>query len=171
MYFTICRVCFTPVLCIRPLINQKYEEKTCGEGPNLTVMLDDDHWLTSLGRESLVCMYVSACVYVRMYIQCVALYVRMSVWVYTYIHMCVCVCVSQCVGLACCTCTEKQLCCHHFHMIFNQLHVHMQGCVEVSFEKASEYASKFEPFREFYQENDSLDIGSLEEEDHGTLCT
>ena len=112
MYFTICRVYFTPVLCIRPLINQKYEEKTCGEGPNLAVMLDDDHWLTSLGRESLVCMYVSACVYVRMYIrrwmawwkhtyvrmyiQCVALYVRMSVWVYTYIHMCVCVCVPMC---------------------------------------------------------------------------
>ena len=68
MYFTICRVYFTPVLCIRPLINQKYEEKTCGEGPNLAVMLDDDHWLTSLGRESLVCMYVSACVYVRTYV-------------------------------------------------------------------------------------------------------
>ena len=101
MYFTICRVYFTPVFCIRPLINQKYEEKTCGEGPNLAVMLDDDHWLTSLGRESLVRMYVrmyvSACVYVHMYIQCVALYVRMSVWVYTYIHMCVCVCVTMCV--------------------------------------------------------------------------
>ena len=37
----------------------------------------------------------------------------------------------------------------------------------MSFEKAREYASKFEPFREFYQENDSLDVESLQEEDHG----
>lgn len=42
--------------------------------------------------------------------------------------------------------------------------------MEVSFEKANEYASKFEPFREFYQENDNLDIVSLQEEDHGTLA-
>ena len=40
----------------------------------------------------------------------------------------------------------------------------------MSFEKANEYASKFEPFREFYQENDNLDIISLQEEDHGTLA-
>lgn len=41
----------------------------------------------------------------------------------------------------------------------------------MSFEKASEYAHKFEPFREFYQANDSLDIDSLEKEEHGTLHT
>ena len=46
------------VFCVRPLINQKYEDKTCGEGPNLALMLDDDHYLTSLGRDSLVRTYV-----------------------------------------------------------------------------------------------------------------
>lgn len=49
------------VMCLRPLINQKYEDKTCGEGPNLAVMLDDDHYLLSLGQESLVRVCVSIC--------------------------------------------------------------------------------------------------------------
>ena len=38
----------------RPMINQKYEEKTCGEGPNLTVVLEDDQCLVDLCNSCLV---------------------------------------------------------------------------------------------------------------------
>ena len=68
--YVACRFYCTSVLCARPLINLKYEEKTCGEGPNLALMLDDDHYLASLGQESLV-----------------------STYLHTYICMSVCMCV------------------------------------------------------------------------------
>ena len=34
-------------LC-RPIINGKFEEKTCGEGPSLSTMFDDDRHLQGL---------------------------------------------------------------------------------------------------------------------------
>lgn len=41
------RVCFN-----RPLINRKFEEKTCGDGPKLDIMFDDDQnlkgWILEL---------------------------------------------------------------------------------------------------------------------------
>lgn len=56
------------VFCARPLINQKYEDKTCGEGPNLALMLDDDHYLASLGEDSLVrTLYVFVYVHIRVH--------------------------------------------------------------------------------------------------------
>ena len=42
----------------------------------------------------------------------------------------------------------------------------MQG-----FEAASDYAGKFELFREFFAENEKLDFDKLQEEDHGLICT
>ena len=38
----------------------------------------------------------------------------------------------------------------------------------MSFDKANEYAHKFEPFRVFFAENEALDIEQLGQEDHGT---
>ena len=32
----------------RPIINSKFEEKTCGDGPSLSAMFDDDRHLQSL---------------------------------------------------------------------------------------------------------------------------
>jgi len=36
------------VIHCRPLINQKFEEKTCGQGPSLSTVFDDDTKLQEL---------------------------------------------------------------------------------------------------------------------------
>ena len=36
-----------------------------------------------------------------------------------------------------------------------------------AFVAADEYRSKFEPYREFFEENEMLNVKILEEEDHG----
>ena len=35
----------------RPLINQKFEEKTCGQGPSLVAVFDDDTQLQELSNK------------------------------------------------------------------------------------------------------------------------
>jgi len=35
----------------RPIINSKFEEKTCGDGPSLSAMFDDDRHLQDLIRK------------------------------------------------------------------------------------------------------------------------
>ena len=35
----------------RPIINSKFEEKTCGDGPSLTTMFEDDKHLQNLISE------------------------------------------------------------------------------------------------------------------------
>ena len=47
------------------------------------------------------------------------------------------------------------------------LYVTWQECVSVAFQKADDYRRKFEPYRDFYQENEKLDVEKLKEEDHG----
>ena len=39
---------FPPVYPCRPIINSKFEEKTCGDGPSLATMFDDDKYLQTL---------------------------------------------------------------------------------------------------------------------------
>jgi len=34
--------------CYRPMINNKFEEKTCGDGPSLSTMFSDDKNMQSL---------------------------------------------------------------------------------------------------------------------------
>lgn len=36
------------IFSFRPIINNKFEEKTCGEGPSLTIMFEDDRHLQAL---------------------------------------------------------------------------------------------------------------------------
>ncbi|XP_071788570.1 dynein axonemal heavy chain 6-like isoform X3 [Asterias amurensis] len=50
---------------------------------------------------------------------------------------------------------------------------HLQGviqslrdCITKAFDAAKQYADTFEPFREFYRENESLDIEAMREQDH-----
>ena len=43
----------------------------------------------------------------------------------------------------------------------------LQECVSVAFQKADDYRQKFEPYRDFYRENEALDVEKLKEEDHG----
>lgn len=45
--------------------------------------------------------------------------------------------------------------------------IHVQECVTVAFQKADDYRKKFEPYRDFHQENEALDVDKLREEDHG----
>jgi len=41
----------------RPIINNKFEEKTCGDGPSLTSMFDDDRHLNGLIERIKVLLY------------------------------------------------------------------------------------------------------------------
>ncbi|XP_065911794.1 dynein axonemal heavy chain 6-like [Dysidea avara] len=77
----------------RPLINQKFEEKTCGQGPSLFAVFDDDTKLQELSDS-------------------------------------------------------------------------IQACLSSGYKLAEEYASKFEAFREFYAENEDLNLEEIEEEEH-----
>ena len=43
----------------------------------------------------------------------------------------------------------------------------LQECVSAAFQKADEYRQKFEPYRDFYRENEALDVEKFKEEDHG----
>lgn len=43
----------------------------------------------------------------------------------------------------------------------------MQECVNIAFQKANDYRKKFEPYRDFYRENEALDVEKLREEEHG----
>ena len=40
----------------RPMINRKFEEKVCGEGPKLEIMFDDDHHLKGLESKCRECL-------------------------------------------------------------------------------------------------------------------
>jgi hypothetical protein len=40
----------------RPIINRKFEEKTCGEGPKLEIMFDDDQHLKNLEAKCRECL-------------------------------------------------------------------------------------------------------------------
>lgn len=77
----------------RPLINQKFEEKTCGQGPSLVAVFDDDTQLQELADK-------------------------------------------------------------------------IQGCLHAGYKLAEEYSSKFEPFREFFAENEMLNLEKMQEEEH-----
>lgn len=41
-------------ICIRPLINGKLEDKTCGDGPSLDCIFEDDSHLQQLTQDVLV---------------------------------------------------------------------------------------------------------------------
>jgi dynein heavy chain len=41
---------------LRPIINRKFEEKTCGEGPKLMIMFDDDQHLKNLEAKCRECL-------------------------------------------------------------------------------------------------------------------
>ena len=67
---------------------------------------------------------------------------------------------------------------HHVHMIMCVLcttsiasSTFVKECIDSAFDKANDYASRFEPYREFYQSNEELDIEKMEEEDHGRYST
>ena len=47
----------------------------------------------------------------------------------------------------------------------------VQGCVSVAFQKADNYRQKFEPYRDFYRQNEALDVEKFKEEDHGQSST
>ena len=77
----------------RPIINNKFEEKTCGEGPSLATMFDDDKHLQGL------------------------------------IH-------------------------------------NIRESLSAAFNAANQYADTFEPYREFYRENESLDLEAVKQQEH-----
>lgn len=80
----------------RPIINNKFEEKTCGEGPSLQAMFEDDRHLTGIIED-----------------------------------------IKQAITAA-----------------FNAAHV---------------YGETFEPYREFYQENEATDLEALKEQEQSKL--
>lgn len=43
----------------------------------------------------------------------------------------------------------------------------MQACLVSGYELAEEYSSKFEPFQNFYAENEELNLEKMQEEEHG----
>ena len=57
----------------------------------------------------------------------------------------------------------------HHHYVCTYSSSNLQECVDLAFEKADDYASRFEPFREFYQSNEDLDLTQLKEDQHGRL--
>lgn len=79
---------------LRPLINGKLEDKTCGDGTSLDSIFEDDVHLIGLGD-----------------------------------------------GVV--------------------------ECINAAFNVASRWASMFEPYQTFFDENDALDLDKLQEEDHG----
>ena len=58
----------------------------------------------------------------------------------------------------------------HVHVLQYNLYgifLQLQNCFMKGFEVADEYAGKFELFRQFFAENETLDIQNLEQADHG----
>jgi len=47
----------------------------------------------------------------------------------------------------------------------------LQACLTSGYKLAEEYSSKFEPFREFFAENEGLNLEKMQEEEHGILTT
>lgn len=43
----------------------------------------------------------------------------------------------------------------------------MQDAISSAFDAAWQYAGTFEPYRQFYQENESLDLEAIRSEGHG----
>lgn len=43
--------------------------------------------------------------------------------------------------------------------------------MSVAFQKADNYRQKFEPYRDFYRQNEALDVEKFKEEDHGQSIT
>lgn len=80
----------------RPIINNKFEEKTCGDGPSLCTMFDDDKHLNSLIQN-------------------------------------------------------------------------IRDSLSAAFNAANQYADTFEPYREFYKENDCLDLETVRTQEHGKI--
>ena len=78
----------------RPIINNKFEEKTCGEGPSLSTMFEDDKHMQSLIQN-------------------------------------------------------------------------IRDSMQAAFNAANQYADTFEPYREFYKENESCDLEGIRGEEHG----
>ena len=78
----------------RPIINNPFDEKTCGEGPSLTTMFDDDRHLQGLIQN-------------------------------------------------------------------------LREALAAAFNAASQYADTFEPYREFYKENESCDLEAVRQQEHG----
>ena len=81
----------------RPIINNKFEDKTCGEGPSLGTMFDDDKHLNSLMQN-------------------------------------------------------------------------IREAISAAFNASNQYADTFEPYREFYKENESLDLEAVRANEHGRNC-
>ncbi|XP_041356323.1 dynein heavy chain 6, axonemal-like isoform X2 [Gigantopelta aegis] len=77
----------------RPIINNKFEDKSCGDGPSLSTMFEDDKHLQAI--------------------------------------------------------------------IYN-----IRDAMSAAFNAASQYADTFEPYREFFRDNESLDLASIKAQDH-----
>ncbi|XP_038058163.1 dynein heavy chain 6, axonemal-like isoform X3 [Patiria miniata] len=50
----------------------------------------------------------------------------------------------------------------HLHGVIQSL----KDCITKAFDAANQYADTFEPFREFYRENESLDVEAMREQEH-----
>lgn len=44
---------------------------------------------------------------------------------------------------------------------------YVQDAISSAFDAAWQYAGTFEPYRQFYQENESLDLEAIRQEEHG----
>ena len=115
-------------------------------------------------------MYVLfTCTYIGTYIHTFT-YVRIYVHaVHTYV--CTYVCTMSCNT---CMCISYSSCAYGYVCIVYNLHLFfsfVKECIDLAFDKANDYASRFEPYREFYQSNEELDIEKMEEEDHGKYNT
>ena len=51
--------------------------------------------------------------------------------------------------------------------IMHLLYCLLQDSINKAFDAVNMYADTFEPFREFYRENESLDLEAIKEQDHG----
>ena len=44
-----------------------------------------------------------------------------------------------------------------------------QDAISSAFDSAWQYANTFEPYRQFYQENESLDLDAIRHQEHGNI--
>jgi dynein heavy chain len=82
------------LLIFRPIINNKFEEKSCGDGPSLSTMFEDDRHLQNIIQN-------------------------------------------------------------------------IREALQAAFNAANQYADCFEPYREFYRENEALDLDTVKAAEHG----
>ena len=126
----------------RPIINNKFEEKSCGEGPSLATMFDDDKHLQGLVHSIRVSHTPTDMSFKNLFILNFKIH---------YIYSVSKDCASFIIG----------------HIIIYDDICVLQEALQAAFNAASQYADTFEQYREFYKENEDLELEKVRAQEHG----